>query len=795
MILPNQVNLLSEKTNDWAEKSTRYFLDQVNYLSGDRYYMKMLYDAVEGRLDLHDYRYVTNPYNTENTQLSKRPARLRNYNIITPIIDLLLGEKAEEVSDYEVVCSNPDVTNKFLESRLSLVKRTLAQNFVNALNESGIQTGIPSQQMPDIDQAVKEHDESYSDYRARMGQEALDFLKYKLRLKDLYLELFADWLTSGRVVTKKDLYKNDINVIRVHPLDAFPIGNPSTGNYEDCDAFVTRYWATPSQIITKLGKYMSDDLLKRIDEYNNKSSEPSIAFSNTTSSNAEIGLNTDSDPTSTNYGYIKPAGYVGYAHVEWKTQQKVGILKYQGLLGEEQMEVDDSYVVKPEKGDISIEWEWRSVVCESYIFDNKILLDKDEFENGWRYLPVQRNNLGNQSEAKLSYNGKTYTKSSIVRNGMTYQALYNIFKFRFELTMARNKDKFTAFPLGLIPNKEGWDEDKFIYMAEATGFAFFDETAENAATALQGIKVIDLSLAQYASSMVEIIRSVKDEWWDSVGMNRQRYGDVKASDGKGNNEQAVVRSALITSELNRQFRKFEEADLQGLLDYSQFAWTEGIQANYINSDNRQAFFSVEPIEYCNASLGIFAKDSTQEKSKLDFVKSMAQPLSQNGVPGSAIVSLVEATNLSKAKMLLAKAEQIQRDFEQAREDAANASNERIAEMNNQAAQAKAQTDKYKVDMASKTAIQVAQIQASSRKGELVQDDIDYSSMFDDLNNQFRDLQDKGLSQTHELNKEKREDRKDAIAINNMNLKDRMSERQLQENINNNKKRLAQSKSK
>ncbi|MBS1960771.1 MAG: hypothetical protein JST04_01040 [Bdellovibrionales bacterium] len=788
MILPSQVNNLSEKTNDWAEKCTRYFIDQVNYLSGDRYYMKMLYDAVEGRLDLHDYRYVTNPYNTENTQLSKRPARLRNYNIITPIIDLLLGEKGEEVTDYEVVCSNPDVTNKFLESRLSLVKRTIAQSFVNGLNDAGIDTGIPSQQMPDMNEMLANHDENYCDYRARMGQEALDFLQYKLRLKDFYLELFADWLTSGRVITKKDVYKDDITCIRVHPLDAFPIGNPATGNYEDCDAFVTRYWATPTQIITKLGKYMSDDLLKKIDEFNNKSSEPSIAFSNTTSSNAEIGMNTDSDPTSTNYGYIKPAGYIGYAHVEWKTQQKVGILKYQGLLGQEEMEVDDTYVLNPDKGDISIEWEWRSMVCESYVFDNKILLDKDEFENGWRYLPVQRNNLGNRSEAKLSYNGKTYTKSSIVRNGMTYQALYNIFKFRFELTMARNKDKFVTFPLGLIPNKEGWDEDKFIYMAEATGFGFFDETAENAATALQGIKVVDLALSQYASSMIEIIRSVKDEWWDSVGMNRQRYGDVKASDGKGNNEQAVVRSALITSELNRQFRKFEETDLQGLLDCSQYAWTEGMQANYVNSDNRQVFFSVEPIHYCNASLGIFVKDSTQEKSKLDFIKSMAQPLSQNGVPGTAIVSLIEATNLSKAKMFLAKAEAIQQQLEKAREDNANASQERIAEMNNQAAQAKTQMEKYKIDKQSETNIKVAEIQANS-KGSLVPDDIDYDSLLNDIDNQYKDLQAKGLAETKELNKQKRDDRKDAIAINNQNLKDRMSERQLQETIMNNKKRL------
>src|SRR5690606_39712207 len=104
----------------------------------------------------------------------------------------------------------------------------------------------------------------------------------------------------------------------------------------------------------------------------------------------------------------------------------------------------------------------------------------------------------------------------------------------------------------------GSNEENFFYYANANSMMFIDETSPTASLALQGIKVLDMSLANYARDMIEIMTTIKNEWWEKIGMNRQRFGDVKASDGKGNTEQAIFRSSVISENLSRRFEKLEE---------------------------------------------------------------------------------------------------------------------------------------------------------------------------------------------------------------------------------------------
>ena len=56
-------------------------------------------------IDDQDYKYVLKPYGKTRENF---PSKLRNYPIIKPIVDLLLGEKSKRPLNYSVVVKNAD---------------------------------------------------------------------------------------------------------------------------------------------------------------------------------------------------------------------------------------------------------------------------------------------------------------------------------------------------------------------------------------------------------------------------------------------------------------------------------------------------------------------------------------------------------------------------------------------------------------------------------------------------------------------------------------------------------------
>jgi hypothetical protein len=217
-------------------------------------------------------------------------------------------------------------------------------------------------------------------------------------------------------------------------------------------------------------------------------------------------------------------------------------------------------------------------------------------------------------------------------------------------------------PKGLLP--EGWDTSKFLYFAEATGIAFFDETKPNAAAVLNAIRGIDMGLGNYVAQMRDLMSGIKAEAWEAVGMNRQKYGDIKASDGKGNTDQAVLRSSIITAEMFRRFQRFEESDMQGLLDYSKFAWINGKKGMYINSNGRKALLDVDPEQHLESDYGVFAVDSADEAAKLQQAKQYAFGWAQKGAtPASVVLEVLDSNNMAQLKEFVKKAEEIEKQYQ------------------------------------------------------------------------------------------------------------------------------------
>lgn len=686
-LYPSQATTRAQKhTFQFTKENSDYWISQAAFGGNQYAELYLLYKAIEGELNTTDYSYVLNPFNVDEDKLKNFPSRIRNYDIISPIFQARLGEMLKRYHNYEVITTNADVKNKYTEALNDQMYGTLAKIAVNELNKNGINTGVDTQETKSPQQVAAEHKDSYNDTRAMQGQEALDFIKYDQRLQELYQEVLKDWLTTGRCFTYKEVYRGQVNMYTVPALEAWAsLGH--SDYVEDGNAFVWRRPMNINDVIDRYRDRMADQDVYWLEEQVRQMGTSGGSGSGNNAPFVYLGSE-NMDSIRYNFGYFN-GGKIFVYIVQNKTLVKRGIVTYKDELGQiSEKEVEDDYIFDEKAGDIDINWEWENETWE-YV---RLGEENGGIEGKGIYLygePVnlQRTQLNNDSRCKLTFNGRVQrTKTgkilSHVKKGLVYQILYNIYQYQREMIINRNKDKIMLMPMGLFPKSFGKDPfTSFMYFLQATGLALFDETKPNAAAIINSLKSIDMGLGNYIAEMNKIIDNVKNEYWDAVGFNRQRYGDTNSSDGKGVNEQAIFRSSLITAQEDFEFERFVETEYAGALDASKLAWIDGKQGMYLNSDGRRAFLDINGIEHLESNYAVFVKDSQEQYEKLKALRALAQPMAQKGTAKSHVLAeIIENNNFSKIKSIMSKADEAADAYAAQLQKSQQDSQERITQM-------------------------------------------------------------------------------------------------------------------
>lgn len=696
--LPSRLVTTAQKyANDmrWAKNFIDYIISECNF--SDPLYAEMftLYRAREGKLNSKDYEHILNPFKFNEDQAAKfrQPARLKNYPLIAPVADLQLAEFSKRPKIARVLALDSTFENEFQKGIAAIINKSLKQKFVNELNEQGTETEHPSIPNKQIDKDKEKAIESLVEELTQQGQDAIDYLKYDLDLEDRHQDGYNDWLTVGTVISFKEVTESGINYEIIPPYKLSFIRRDSVTLVEDLPEILRREKFTYNELIDRFD--FTEEELKDLEGKH----DFGLSFDGTISAASDV----DEDWTADNLNELSSYGYDCY-HVQFTVGKKVGLVNYTTLLGTvETKDVDDTYVINKEAGDIDIEWRWVNEIWEGWRIEDSIYKKV-------RPLNVQREELNAYAGRKLSYNGrwirtKTGGINSLVKTGLNYQYTYNYINFKFEKIMNKNKDKIAMIPLSIIPTGDGWDEDTFMYVADSLGFGFYDDTAPGAAAALQGMKVLDMGLADYASATYNLLQQVKQEYWDAIGMNRQRFGNTQASDGKAVTEQAIFRSSLITEEYSRQYDSFYQSDLNGLLDYSKIAWREGKKAKFSNSSKRIITLDIMGDDWIHRDWKIFIGNSEEEARKLNEIRPLAMHLIQNSSEKSLAIDVIDTDNVTDIKRIFKEYDRLQAELAERQQVAAEEAN-RIAEAG---VEANKEMIKYKIDVDSNTKIKVAEI--------------------------------------------------------------------------------------
>ena len=650
--IPRQKLPMSKKTKQWKEACVEAYIElsQSGRSAGSnrKESLQQLYEYYNGVIDEADYKYVLKPYGKSRSNF---PSQMRNYPIIKPIVDLLLGEKSKRPLNFTVTVQNSDTVSTKEQAKKDLIYQSFQKQFANELIKSGKFEG--EQQEVELPEHIEEQFEaSYVDNRAINGQRALDYIMQSQELHDKFQKAWFHFLIAGEVYTHRGVRNNEPFYEVLNPIDVDYDLDPDLDFVEDGDWALIRKYVHASSVIDTFYEYLTEQQILELEEPRHSESDSYFLYTNSMNKDANAYRNR----------------LIEVAQVYWKSRKRIGFLSFMdpetGAL--EEKVVEDGFKMNNELKMIgaSLNWKWVNEVWEGTRIDGRMYVKIHPLVN-------QRNDLDNLSTCKLPINGIRYSNVntsniSLVKLGIPYQLNYNIYKYRLELAITKSKDIIASFDINMIPKK--WDMDKFMYYVEGTGIAWVDYNKEGIQLNPQHQSVMDMSI-KTIEQYIALLESIMQEWEKLSGVNRQRQGQVGSYEGKATSQQAIVQSSHITEDLFRKFNRMEQRDLQSLIDYSKEAWLSGKKTMYMMADGTTDFMNLDSMEHMEANYGIFVSDSGKEQDKLEAIKALSQSMVQNGVPASTIAEMFDSSSFTQIKHKIKLAENAQQELAQQQQEA------------------------------------------------------------------------------------------------------------------------------
>lgn len=684
--LPKQKVSMSKKTKEWGKSNIDEIEGIINTDSyngrSSRYRKQINYDLYNGRLNKEDFEYVTNPYGFDSNDF---PAELQHYDIISPKLNLLIGEDMKRPFNYRVISVNGDSISMLNRKRKEMLLQILTSKMEAAVGQPQPETDMP--QTPEEVERYLTY--TYKDLREITGQKTITYLKKEQHLQHKFSQGFKHAIIGSEEIYYVGFRGGEPDVRMVNPIDVSFIMDPDSEYTEDAIAAVEERWLTPSTILDQFHDELSDKQINEI-ESNSGRSGTSGANSeiNYPSSNISI-LGDDAYNENNTYRRTKGEdGTIRVIHVEWKSMKKIGFLSFYDETGDYVEELVDENFKLPEEfnknknkknktvyefkiGDLeyNLSWSWINEVWEGTKIGEDIYV-------GIQAKPNQRRNMDNPSKCKLGYVGYLYNAMnseavSLIDRMKPYQYLYNIVYYRLELAIAKSKGKLMLMDIAQIPASEGWDVDKWMYYLEAMGVAFINSQEEGKRgqnPQFNQFQSIDMTMGNVVNQYIMMLESIKEQIGEISGVTRQRQGQMSSSELVGNVERSVIQSSHITEYWFSYHNEVKRRVLEALLDVAKMAWKDGKKISYIMDDMSRVFMEIDGNEFDASEYGVFVGNSAKEEQSIDALKQLAQPALQSGtIKMSEVADIMMSESVADIKNKLKKAEA---DLEVAQQKAA-----------------------------------------------------------------------------------------------------------------------------
>lgn len=659
----------------WYQNCIDYVIDaglSFNDRKDTEVCLQILHDDIPNEF----YKKTLNPYNATQERYKRFPATMRNYDIMKDVIRRYISEYFKGIHEFVVGANNPEIVlkkNAKLREEIGLLaqqafKQEFEKRWAEMQNQAQ-QQGTPVEQlnpqdaMPDPEAFIEDFNSKYIDDESKQGQDILDYIRSVTEDMVIYLTAYFNWCALGECYTYTDIIGEKIIKACVPAMEAYPVPN---SNYfvEDHDMFARRMLMSYNQIID-----MFDDVLNKqdrefLDKYYSETTPQSTRtqfmysqyFEHYPQACEKFG------EEERNLFRKEPVSIAEQNnnlfevwHVVWKGEACRGILTYINELGfTTQRIVEEGYVLNKEAGDINIEWEYEPQIYEGYRIGTRY--------NG--VYPIKARPILYGRGDKLPYNGLMEVlpymgKFSIIKLLTPFQILRNIIFYHREMVIAKNKMLILLLPQSLIANDE---EDK-IYKMAADGVLIADDEEDTNAQKMAQVRLLNANLNNYISELTALADSIKQDGWESVDMNAQRYGEIAQSAGVSTTQEAIARSSMGSVIIVAMFDEMRRHDYQRDLDYAKLAFVDGLQRTFFDDKNERRYLSLDVNSYINSDHSVMVKNEQKELDKIQQLRQWAFSAAQNGDLDMAIAAIT-GNNVTQIKDAVLKFSELKRKHEE-----------------------------------------------------------------------------------------------------------------------------------
>lgn len=617
------------------------------------------YRVLKGDIPSEFYKKILNPYNATNKKYTRFPATMRNYDIMKGVIRRYVSEYIKNPHDFIVGANNPEVilarNSKLRQELAFIVQEQIAakiqESYANWINQGNDPQQFNPQEQFNIEEFIADFNEKYIDDISAQGQEILNVIRDITEDKLIYSRAYFEWVTFGECYTYTDVIGEKIIKRVVSLRDAFPVPNDNMF-VEDYDMFAERRKLTYQQIIDEFDEYLTDVDRKFLEDYYALNGNPTTPLDFATYERFYPDICSRFNKEDRAFFSKEPSmirdlnsNLYDVWHVVWRGEIRRCIVTYQNQAGfiSTRME-EDNYELNFDIGDISMEYIYVPQVYESTRIGCR----------QYAIYPYKARAVAYNRNGKLPYNGMNelfpgFGKFSILDIVAPFQVFYNIVAYHREMVLAKNKLNILMIAKSLL----GRVPEDTIYKMIADGILYVDDSEDQGMLRAQQVRFLQNNIGDYLTQLTNLLADIENTAKMQVDMTPQRYGDIANSAGKGTTQEAIVRGSMGSVIIEYMMDLMRERDYARDMDYSKFAWIDGLDTSYRDDKNNLKYVSVDIDKHIYADYVIKAKNSVKEQEKLDQLKQFAFSAAQNG-DLTAAVAAIQGDNVAAIVKLINK---------------------------------------------------------------------------------------------------------------------------------------------
>ena len=700
---PRQLLSDKKKNKDWCEQNldamAPYIAQHHNSLYiNDRYKDIRNYQAYHGHFDPKDYEYITDQYGTPF------PARMTNFNIIAPKIDLLTSEELRRPLETKVSSVNKSAVNRKQDAKVSMVMEKMLVDIKKEINDvMGMEINQDNSdlEIPDDIETFMRY--TYKEAIEESVEDGLAYLMERHRWKDLFKSGFRDLLVTGKVFYKTEILNGDPHVRRVDPRNiAFDTAIDS--DYLDNSQWVVEQrWLSVNEILDEYGDELSK---KEVMELENM---------------RHIASGTELGSYNTNIEWVQYDTSTGVRirliHGEWNSiravKYKVSPNKHNPDAPFRKMVKDDYKARKDEE----IITKYVDDIWEGTKIGGRIV-------TRCRRRPNQVRSVDDIGPTTLSYVGCVHNMSTGRVNSLVdvlkhIQTLYNVVMYHIELTLSRAGGKAVVYDVSQMPSNIGMDMQTVLYHIKNDGIIPINSRDEGSDTArFNQFGQVDFTLSSSVQQLINLKLMLEQTAGQVCGITPQREGAVSQYEAVGNVQRTVMQSNLVTESWFFQHSEVKKRVMEKVCNLMKLSWVGGKRAGYILGDGGYKLLEINPDIALN-DYGIYVNEGAKDDAVKQAITQLSQAALQGGNIGLLdVIKILKSDSLTEAEHVLEnglkemqqqaqQAQQMQQQAMQMQAEQAEVARQHEVSMKQMDTQSRLEVAKE----SNKGKIEVAQIQA------------------------------------------------------------------------------------